>query len=142
MEGCISACPPAQPSVDAILSSQNIEHLYPHEVALALKEFLRVLRPDGFAVIQHRSVPKQIEYESRIGKVAEENPDLTYSMIRVILMSDKDNFWLRCQPFNRPDGWSWLLFGLQQVLLCLSSNCPFLWQSPSGSLSSMRAMTS
>ena len=41
----------ADASVDAIFSSHNIEHLYPHEVALALKEFLRVLRPDGFAVI-------------------------------------------------------------------------------------------
>ena len=38
-------------SVDAIFSSHNIEHLYPHEVNLALKEFLRVLRVSGFAVI-------------------------------------------------------------------------------------------
>lgn len=38
-------------SVDAVFSSHNIEHLYPHEVPLALKEFLRVLKPDGFAVI-------------------------------------------------------------------------------------------
>ncbi len=38
-------------SVDAIFSSHNIEHLYPHEVPLALKEFLRVLKSDGFAVI-------------------------------------------------------------------------------------------
>jgi SAM-dependent methyltransferase len=38
-------------SVDAIFSAHNIEHLYPHEVPLALAEFLRVLRPDGFAVI-------------------------------------------------------------------------------------------
>jgi hypothetical protein len=38
-------------SVDAIYSSHNIEHLYPHEVPLALAEFLRVLRSDGFAVI-------------------------------------------------------------------------------------------
>lgn len=38
-------------SVDAIFSSHNIEHLYPHEVPVALKEFLRVLKPDGFAVI-------------------------------------------------------------------------------------------
>jgi SAM-dependent methyltransferase len=38
-------------SVDAIFSSHNIEHLYPHEVPLALAEFLRVLRHDGFAVI-------------------------------------------------------------------------------------------
>ena len=37
--------------VDAIFSSHNIEHLYPHEVSPALHEFLRVLRPGGFAVI-------------------------------------------------------------------------------------------
>jgi len=38
-------------SVDAIFSSHNIEHLYPHEVPLALAEFLRVLSDDGFTVI-------------------------------------------------------------------------------------------
>jgi SAM-dependent methyltransferase len=38
-------------SVDAIFSSHNIEHLYPQEVPLALAEFLRVLKPDGFAII-------------------------------------------------------------------------------------------
>ena len=38
-------------SVDAIFSSHNIEHLYPHEVPVALAEFLRVLKPSGFAVI-------------------------------------------------------------------------------------------
>lgn len=41
----------ASESVDAIFSSHNIEHLYPHEIPVALKEFLRVLKPDGFAVI-------------------------------------------------------------------------------------------
>ncbi|PWW44451.1 class I SAM-dependent methyltransferase [Melaminivora alkalimesophila] len=38
-------------SVDAIFSSHNIEHLYAHEVPQALQEFLRVLKPEGFAVI-------------------------------------------------------------------------------------------
>ncbi len=38
-------------SVDAIFSSHNIEHLYPHEVPQALAEFKRVLKPDGFVVI-------------------------------------------------------------------------------------------
>ena len=38
-------------SVDAVFSSHNIEHLYPHEVPVALSEFLRVLKPNGFAVI-------------------------------------------------------------------------------------------
>ncbi|MDO9004867.1 MAG: methyltransferase domain-containing protein [Aquabacterium sp.] len=41
----------ADESVDAIFSSHNIEHLYPHEVPVALREFLRVLKPDGFVVI-------------------------------------------------------------------------------------------
>lgn len=38
-------------SVDAIFSSHNIEHLYPHEVLVALEEFRRVLTPEGFVVL-------------------------------------------------------------------------------------------
>ena len=41
----------ASGSVDAVFSSHNIEHLYPHDVPVALAEFLRVLKPDGFPVI-------------------------------------------------------------------------------------------
>lgn len=41
----------ANASVDAVFSSHNIEHLYPHEVPIALAEFKRVLSPDGFVVI-------------------------------------------------------------------------------------------
>lgn len=41
----------ATASVDAVYSSHNIEHLYPHEVPLALAEFRRVLRPEGITVI-------------------------------------------------------------------------------------------
>ncbi len=41
----------ANETVDAIFSSHNIEHLYPHEVPLALKEFIRVLKPEGFLVV-------------------------------------------------------------------------------------------
>ena len=41
----------ASESVDAIFSSHNIEHLYPHEVPIALAEFLRVLKSDGFLVV-------------------------------------------------------------------------------------------
>lgn len=35
--------------------------------------------------IEHRSVPKQIEHWSRMGKIAEENPDLPFSMIKDVL---------------------------------------------------------
>ena len=45
----MSAVPDA--SVDALFSSHNIEHLYPHEVPKALTEFLRVLKPEGFLVL-------------------------------------------------------------------------------------------
>lgn len=38
-------------SMDAVFSSHNLEHLYPHEVPTALQEFLRVLVDEGFAVI-------------------------------------------------------------------------------------------
>ena len=38
-------------SVDAVYSSHNIEHIYPHEVRIALKEFYRVLKNDGIVVI-------------------------------------------------------------------------------------------
>ncbi len=37
------------------------------------------------AAIQSRSVPKQIEHWARIGKIAEENPDLPYQFIADIL---------------------------------------------------------
>jgi len=43
-----------------------------------------------YAQIQHRSVPKQIEYWSQIGKIAEENPDLPFVMIRDILIAEQE----------------------------------------------------
>ncbi len=44
----------AKASVDAIWSSHNLEHLNAYEVPVALAEFKRVLKPNGFALI---SVP-------------------------------------------------------------------------------------
>lgn len=38
-------------SIDAIFSSHNIEHLYPHDVPIALAEFFRVLNSSGIVVI-------------------------------------------------------------------------------------------
>jgi hypothetical protein len=40
--------------------------------------------------IEHRSVPKQIDYWSQFGKIAQENPDLPFSMIREILIADQE----------------------------------------------------
>lgn len=43
-----------------------------------------------YGSVQHRSIPKQIEYWSQIGKIAEENPDLPFAMIREILIADQE----------------------------------------------------
>ena len=68
-------------SVDAIYSAHNIEHLYPHEVPGAFREFHRVLADDGFAVItcpDLQSVCARVAdnllmepaYESALGAIA------------------------------------------------------------------------
>lgn len=44
-----------------------------------------------YAAIEHRSVPKQIEYWSQIGKISIENPDLPFSVIRDILIADQED---------------------------------------------------
>ncbi len=41
----------ADGEVDALFSSHAIEHVWPHEVSVALNEFSRVLSDDGFAII-------------------------------------------------------------------------------------------
>ncbi|PTN11216.1 TA system antitoxin ParD family protein [Nitrosomonas aestuarii] len=43
-----------------------------------------------YAQTQHSSLPKHIEYWSQIGKIAEENPDLPFTMIRDILIADQE----------------------------------------------------
>ena len=43
-----------------------------------------------YGAIEHRSVPKQIEYWSQIGKIAAENPDLPFSVIRDILIAEQE----------------------------------------------------
>lgn len=40
--------------------------------------------------VYRRSLPKQIEYWSRIGKIAEENPDLPYSLIQKVLLAREE----------------------------------------------------
>ena len=49
-----------------------------------------VERAKIYGRIEHRSVPKQIEYWSQIGKIAQDNPDLPFSMIREILIADQE----------------------------------------------------
>ena len=42
------------------------------------------------AAAEHRSVPKQIEYYFRLAVIAEENPDLSFSLIREIMKADAE----------------------------------------------------
>ena len=49
-------------SFDAVYSSHNLEHLAPHELPAALKEFYRVLKPEGFALITLPDLQQAAEY--------------------------------------------------------------------------------
>lgn len=48
-------------AMDAVYSSHNLEHLFSHEVPICLKEFLRVLKPEGFALIAVPNLQKVAE---------------------------------------------------------------------------------
>ena len=67
-------------SVDAVYSSHNVEHVYPHQVPQMLSEFYRVLKPGGFLLVtcpDLRSVcaallrtgPMAVLYQSGMGPV-------------------------------------------------------------------------
>jgi hypothetical protein len=43
-----------------------------------------------FAKVEHRSVAGQVEYWARLGKIAEENPDLPISFIKDILLGREE----------------------------------------------------
>ncbi|MBU1001392.1 MAG: class I SAM-dependent methyltransferase [Proteobacteria bacterium] len=59
----------ASASMDALYSSHNLEHLLPHEVAKALGEFRRVLKPDGMALV---AVP---DLQAVAALIAQDKPD-------------------------------------------------------------------
>ena len=57
-------------------------------MAIALKlsdELIALAKP--YAVAEHRSVPKQIEYWARLGKAAEDNPELPIQFIKNTLLA-------------------------------------------------------
>jgi ParD-like antitoxin of type II bacterial toxin-antitoxin system len=43
-----------------------------------------------YSKVLHRSVPKQIEHWAMVGRIAEENPDLPYEIIKDILLAIED----------------------------------------------------
>jgi SAM-dependent methyltransferase len=66
----------ASASVDAVWSSHNVEHLYPHEVPLAFAEFRRVLKPGGFVLITLPDLQQVAELvaQDRLGDPAYMSP--------------------------------------------------------------------
>ena len=58
-------------------------------INVKLSDFL-VEQAKAYGQIEHRSAPKQLECWSQIGKIAQENPDLPFSMIRAILIADQE----------------------------------------------------
>ena len=42
------------------------------------------------AEVEHRSVPKQIEFYYRIARIAEDNPDMSFKLIKEILLADAE----------------------------------------------------
>ena len=45
-----------------------------------------VIEAKKMSKVENRSITGQIEHWARIGKIAEENPDLTYDLIKEILI--------------------------------------------------------
>lgn len=72
---------------DAVFCFHALEHLYPHEVPVALANFLRVLRPGGAAIVVVPDLSgvmptDEVLYDSPAGPVA--GLDLYYGMRRLI----------------------------------------------------------
>lgn len=73
-------------SVDVVYSSHSIEHIFSHEVQLALKEFMRVLKPDSFAIIRcpdMLSICKEVS-EGKLTDVIYDSPAGPISPLDVI----------------------------------------------------------
>ena len=65
--GTLTALPIADGYCDAVYSSHNVEHLFEHEVPVALKEFARVLKPGGELVMAVPDVQEVFEKVTEVG---------------------------------------------------------------------------
>ena len=59
-----------------------------------------ILEAQKYAAVYSRSVPKQIEHWAKIGRIAEENPDLPYDFIKDILISMEDMKVIKPVPYH------------------------------------------
>jgi len=62
-------------------------------------EFVKEIKV--YAEMQKRSVPKQIEHWTEIGRIAEDNPDLTYEFIKDALTATAEAKAGRLTPYVR-----------------------------------------
>jgi SAM-dependent methyltransferase len=83
----------APQSFDAVWSSHVVEHLYAHEVYPTLRQFYRILKPDGFALVMSPDLEAVAEFITShgIAEVAYESPagpirplDMLYGHTRAI----------------------------------------------------------
>lgn len=51
------------------------------------------------AEIHHRTLKKQIEHWAKIGKVAEENPDLSFEFIQAVIAARKEALEDQTEPY-------------------------------------------
>lgn len=127
----------ADESVDAIFSSHNIEHLYPHEVPIALAEFLRVLRPDGFLVVTCPDLQSvcQLVSEGRLTDAAYTSPAGPIAPIDILFghrpSLARGNLFMahRCGFTDKVLNGTLLGSGFQSVATMARSRAPFfdLW---------------
>ncbi len=86
-------------SMDAVWSSHNVEHLFSHQVPVALREFYRALKPGGFALVTLPDLQAAAEMVAadQLDEVAYVSPagpiapmDMIYSYRRFLL--DENEF--------------------------------------------------
>lgn len=140
----------ASESVDAIFSSHNIEHLYPHEVPVALKEFLRVLKPEGFAVITCPDLQSvcALVADDKLTDAAYTSPSGPITPIDIIYgyrpSMSKGNLFMahRCGFTQRVLDGTLRSYGFQMVASMARGRTPFfdLWALASKSTRSEEAM--
>ncbi|PIQ34284.1 MAG: hypothetical protein COW62_02450 [Zetaproteobacteria bacterium CG17_big_fil_post_rev_8_21_14_2_50_50_13] len=53
-----------------------------------------------YAKAQHRTPPKQIEHWAKLGKIAEENPDLPFKFIQDVMLSHEEAELGQLEPYQ------------------------------------------
>lgn len=79
-------------SFDAIYSAFNLDHIYPHQVPIALREFFRVLKDDGLVIIRCPDIQSVSEaiVEDKLLEVLYESPSGPISPIDIMYGNRKE----------------------------------------------------